>query len=47
MVIGKQSVVRREILRVEMDPAVTLGLILNFVFQVSDAFINTSNTVCD
>lgn len=26
-----------------MDPAVTLGLILNFVFQVSGTFINTSS----
>lgn len=30
-----------------MDPAVTLGLISNFVFQVSDTFIRASSTVYD
>lgn len=30
-----------------MDPAVTLGLISNFVCQVSGTFINTSSTVHD
>lgn len=30
-----------------MDPAVALGLILNFVIQVSGTFTNTSRTVND
>lgn len=43
MVIGIRSIVKGEIKGVETDPAVTLGLILNFVFQVRDTFVNTSS----